>query len=429
MKKSLFFAVISFTTAICYSQNYNISFIASGIVNTFDSIIVKNNSIGTSLKLYDGDILHLMAPNSINNVSEDNENAEIFPNPMIDEAKLLFYAKQTGSTQISISDISGKIVLQTTEKLLQGNQNFNISGLKQGVFFINIIGNDYRYNFKLLSNNNSQDKVKIEYIGNYNNQESSNAGNTDYSSIKSKYLVNMAYISGNILEFTGYSGSYSYTIYDIPTNSKTITFTFGVVPCVNFTATHTAGDVAPVTKTVTYNVVSTTLFGGTKCAITQNLGADEQANSATDNREVAAGWYWQFNRKQGFKHDGTTRTPNTAWGSLISENNDWLSTNDPCNLLLGSSWRIPTNSEWSNADNNGGWNSFNSSFNSVLKIHATGYISNYDGSLLYMSNNGYRWSSTDYNSTASYSLYFINSGCIMNVFEKSCGFNIRCIRE
>ena len=68
---------------------------------------------------------------------------------------------------------------------------------------------------------------------------------------------------------------------------------------------HTAGTVAPVTKTVTYGTVLTDIGGtGSKCWITQNLGADQQATSATDATEASAGWYWQFGRKQGFKHDG-----------------------------------------------------------------------------------------------------------------------------
>src|SRR4030042_3548467 len=83
--------------------------------------------------------------------------------------------------------------------------------------------------------------------------------------------------------------------------------------CVNtINTTHNAGDVAPVTKSVSYEIVQTNLSGGDKCWIARNLGADNQAGSATDDTEASAGWYWQFNRKQGYKHDGATRTPNTT---------------------------------------------------------------------------------------------------------------------
>jgi len=76
----------------------------------------------------------------------------------------------------------------------------------------------------------------------------------------------------------------------------------------SITVTHTAaGGVAPVDKTVTYGTVLTNLAGPTATTyrrwITQNLGATNQATSADDATEPSAGWYWQFNRKQGFKHD------------------------------------------------------------------------------------------------------------------------------
>jgi len=162
----------------------------------------------------------------------------------------------------------------------------------------------------------------------------------------------------------------------------------------SLTVTHTAAGVVPVTKTVTYGVVSTNLSGANKCWITQNLGADHQASSATDATEASAGWYWQFNRKQGYKHDGTTRTPNTTWITSINENSDWQSGNDPCRLLLGAGWRIPTYTEWENADANGGWNNWNGTYASVLKLHAAGNLGGSGGSLSNRGIGGFYWSST-----------------------------------
>src|SRR5699024_8442454 len=98
------------------------------------------------------------------------------------------------------------------------------------------------------------------------------------------------------------------------------------------------------------------ISGSPKCWITQNLGANQSAISATDGTEAAAGWYWQFNRAQGYKHDGTTRTPSNAWTSWIggttgiNESAQWSSVNDPCVNLLGSGWRMPTHAEWTAAD-------------------------------------------------------------------------------
>ncbi len=75
------------------------------------------------------------------------------------------------------------------------------------------------------------------------------------------------------------------------------------------TINHAAGAVAPVTKTVTYGTVTNIPGETSKCWITSNLGADHQASAVSDATEASAGWYWQFNRKQGYKHDGTTKRP------------------------------------------------------------------------------------------------------------------------
>lgn len=139
---------------------------------------------------------------------------------------------------------------------------------------------------------------------------------------------------------------------------------------------------APETKSVTYGTVSSSIGGsGSKCWITQNLGADSQASSATDASLAAAGWNWQFNRLQGYKHDGVTRTPNSGWIQPIVEYVGWLSGNDPCTIQLGSGWRIPTQTEWTNADNGGGWNNYSDVNNSVLKLHAAGRLNNATGAL------------------------------------------------
>jgi hypothetical protein len=140
--------------------------------------------------------------------------------------------------------------------------------------------------------------------------------------------------------------------------------------CGSININHGAGVVAPVTKTVTYGTVTNIPGEPTKCWITSNLGSDHQATAVDDATEASSGWYWQFNQKQGYKHDGTTRTPNSAWITSINENLDWITANDPCALELGSAWRIPTYTEWNNVDANGSWTDLNDAWNSGLKLHA-----------------------------------------------------------
>jgi hypothetical protein len=197
----------------------------------------------------------------------------------------------------------------------------------------------------------------------------------------------------------------------------------------SLTINHVAGAVAPVTKTTTYGTVTNIPGELAKCWITSNLGSDHQATAVNDATEASAGWHWQFNRKQGYKHDGTTRTPNTTWISSISESSDWLTANDPCNLELGTQWRLPTYTEWYNVDNTSGWATWNGPWGSGLKLHAAGYLYGSDGSLSNRGSNGYYWSSTQGDAAFGWSLGFGSGGSNMYYSSKAYGFSARCVRD
>ncbi|MDD5097933.1 MAG: hypothetical protein PHU59_05565, partial [Candidatus Omnitrophica bacterium] len=214
------------------------------------------------------------------------------------------------------------------------------------------------------------------------------------------------------------------------TLTVTLTVTnFSVWTCGNnLTVSHaTANGVAPVTKTVTYGTVLSSLSGASKCWITQNLGADNQSTAASFTTEAAAGWYWQFNRKQGFKHDGTTRTPTTTWITSISESSDWLAANDPCTIELGAGWRLPTSTEWTNAITNGSWVQ-PTPYSSVLKIHLAGDLNKDTGareSITY----GTYWSSTQTTTTYGSCLNFGPSLMMTTDNWKQNGASVRCIKD
>ena len=198
---------------------------------------------------------------------------------------------------------------------------------------------------------------------------------------------------------------------------------------ISITINHMVGSVAPVSKTVTYGTVTNIPGATTKCWITRNLGASQQATSVSDATEASAGWYWQFTRKQGYKHDGSTRTPNTTWISSINETSDWTTANDPCTLELSAGWRIPTSTEWTNVVASGNWTDWNDPWNSALKMHAAGVLSYSDGSLGSRGSVGSYWSSPQYDATYGWSLYFSSSLSYMTSGYKTYGMSLRCLKD
>jgi PKD repeat protein len=195
------------------------------------------------------------------------------------------------------------------------------------------------------------------------------------------------------------------------------------------TIAHIAGAIAPVTKTTTYGTVNNVPGEPLKCWISNNLGADHQGTAKDDATEASAGWYWQFNRMQGYMHDGTNRTPNTPWISTIDEESDWIPASDPCNLELGNGWRIPTQSEWVNVNDAGGWIDWNGPWESPLKLHSGGFLDHTDGSLNMRGEGGSFWSNLQGSNTTAWYERFNSSLCGYAGHYKSRGYSLRCIRE
>jgi hypothetical protein len=188
------------------------------------------------------------------------------------------------------------------------------------------------------------------------------------------------------------------------------------------TVTHTAGDVAPVSKTVTYKIIQTDITRESKCWLAQNLGADRQATSLDDYSEASAGWYWQFGQKRGYKNDGISRVPNT-WGNPAPDTSSWLPSNDPCRLLMGQGWRIPTMMEYSFLLQN--WNTNPVMFNSPLRFHYAGLLR--DGGLKDIGIYGYY--ATNYYYSKGVLILGSNNQSVIWAPHHTDAISMRCIKD
>ncbi len=229
--------------------------------------------------------------------------------------------------------------------------------------------------------------------------------------------------------YTRYVWAYNNNGHSSSNSLSQSTLTCGNTCGDSITVNHLAGNVAPVSKTVTYGTVINIPGEISKCWITSNLGSDHQATSKNDATEASAGWYWQFNRMQGYKHDGTTLTPNITWITSISEDSDWLEANDPCALEIGNGWRVPTYTEWFNVDDAGSWETWDDSWNSDLKLHGAGYLEVYSGSLSFRGGYGFYRSSAQEGTNAAMTLRLSSGESYLGSNAKAYGFSVRCIRE
>lgn len=208
------------------AQDYQIGFTGSGLSTTVDSVQVLNIAQGISLTVYSSDVLHLVdAITNIETQFTGKEPLHMYPNPSREKAKIEFYNQKEGQVYVEIFDVTGKIVTRNTQELKQGSHQFEISGLNQGIYMVNVLTLNGKYTGKLLSNSENSGTPSITYQGkNYSSDQRSVLKST-------QNIVQMQYNDGEILKFTGKSGDYSTIVVDIPKESKTITFSF--IQCID----------------------------------------------------------------------------------------------------------------------------------------------------------------------------------------------------
>jgi len=440
MKKFYLLSILLLGLNIGYSQiPVTLTFHAFDSITlnpvALDSVNIRNLTENCDTTLYDSvSVLNLIAswPVGIEEPISVGSGSFILmqnvPNPFQGSTQVRIWLKNSGELCMSVYNIQGKKLSEYRNAIEKGWHSFVISTSQSGLLFLKVSDNTTTKTIKLLSNCPGNQGDHISYEGSSGNR------------VKTLKLVQdsagFIFYLGNQLQYTAYvSGYREKFLSDNPVSSETYSlsmrplFVCGDSISINH---DTSGGVAPVNKTVTYGTVTNIPGETSKCWITSNLGASHQATAKDDATEPSAGWYWQFNRKQGYKHDGSTRTPNTTWITTINEDSDWTSANDPCTLEMGGGWRIPTETEWTNVDASGNWTNWNGPWNSALKIHAAGYLLDYNnGSIADRGSYGYYWSSTQvsYLHSDGRNLGFGSGGCQMMGGFKAWGQSIRCIKE
>ena len=235
--KRLFFGFAIFMTLQVNAQNYLISFEGKGESETVSTVKVENLTAGTSLTLNGSDILSLTFISGIDPIWDNQSRLKIYPNPMVDNSTLEFFPPVAGDATITICDITGKPIAQDHSYLEKFRQNFKLTGLKNGFYLINVVGNGYRFSGKLVSNGESNGTISIEKVINNTKADYEKQVKIDIKGVQG--TIDMDFSLGEMLRFTGSSGDYSAVVMDIPTSNKIITFNFTGVPTLT-TSTTTA---------------------------------------------------------------------------------------------------------------------------------------------------------------------------------------------
>jgi len=428
MKKTITLLFLIIATASLKAQNYQILFAGLGASTTVDSVLVENITQGTSLKLLGVDTLLLQGTTSLNDIDIDKGDIMIYPNPMQEDAYISFNAKKAGNVKISIYDISGKLVLEHSDVLQQGLIKYKIGGLNQGVYFVGINGDNYKYKSRLISFNKGTNTANIEKI--------SNSIANLQQKIPVKLMLSMSYATGDMMRYTGYSGSFSAIVTDIPTSSQTVTFIFIGFNCGLNTVTFTYNG-----STVNYGTV---IGQNSTCWLDRNLGAVQVATAY--NHSDAYGDLFQWGRLDDGHQTRTSGTTYTLSGNdfpghsnfILAPNSpyDWR---DPQNAALwqGASgvnnpcpagWRLPTETEMNNERTSWGQNNYSGAIASPLKLPSAGYRNTGNGIIYDVGTHGYYWSST-ISATGASNLFFGSISANLSISFRADAMSVRCIMD
>jgi uncharacterized protein (TIGR02145 family) len=316
---ALVFAFTIFQEKEVNAQDYQITFAGTGASTTVSSVEVENLSTGAKKTLNEGDILHLTSVVGIPQFETNNSSGmRIYPNPMMDNSILELHPQEAGEAVITVYERTGKTVAKLRTYLENGRQEFRLSGLKSGLYLINVTGNTFQCSGKILSSGQADGNPGIEKVSNTNESNIEKISKKEFSEIQG--TVDMYYNEGERLKFKAISGIYSTVKTDIPTEDKNFSFNF--IPC-------TDGDNNnyPVVE------IGSQIWMEENLKTTKNINSELIGTTTPDTFDISVEetpiYQWAY--------DGNEKNV-PAYGRLYT----WYAASNAC----PTGWHIPNNFEW-----------------------------------------------------------------------------------
>jgi uncharacterized protein (TIGR02145 family) len=427
MKKLLFLLAV-FCSLQANAQPYSISFVGTGL----STVKVQNLATGVIVNVPAGDVLLLSTTTGIpeaNNMK--SSGLKVYPNPMTDISTLEILPPLAGDAIISVCDMTGKVLTQYEGYLENYKQEFNLSGIKNGLHIITVQGNGYQFSEKLLSNGKSTGTANIVKIS--NNIQAVAEKKSIMNSKGVQGNVPMTYTSGERLKYTAVSGNNKTVMTDIPTADKTVTFTFteckdgdnNYYPVVQINTQLWMAENLKTTKyndgTAIPNVTDDLTWGG----LTTGVYSDYE-NTSTNSNTYGRLYNWYAvdnNASSKVASNGGKNVCPTSWH--VPSNDEWTTLTTFLGGESGTSGKLKETgtTHWTTpntgATNETGFTALPGGERSTLGLFYS------LGAAVYC------WSSTGYLTTDAWyrSMYYniANVGIFLN--DKRAGFSVRCIRD
>jgi len=98
-------------------------------------------------------ISHTITPvaTGISTLTTSGSSVSVFPNPTTGNLNIQWYETTTENVVVGVTDVAGRVVLSKSVKMTEGSgtSRFDLSGLSNGIYLINIKSERLNYNDKI----------------------------------------------------------------------------------------------------------------------------------------------------------------------------------------------------------------------------------------------------------------------------------------
>ncbi|MCG8696916.1 MAG: InlB B-repeat-containing protein [Bacteroidales bacterium] len=394
------FILLCFATAlsICstIAQDYNITFAIPGSSNKPTSVKVENITQGTDVTLAGNDVLNLVSGSSTGIIqfnADNDKNLRVYPNPVDDNATILFNNPEAGMITLRVININGTQVTSINSVVPQGEVSYNLTGLNAGSYVLHVQTANFNISGMMFSGTENTNRPHLS-LNDFTHQPLKKQKGT--ASIKAAFQsVKMQYDIGDILKFTASIDGKS-VVNDNYVATKDAEIEFLVPYTITYHNIGNNQNVGSNPTTYTYETTDITLsepsdstgftFGGwyTDAACTDTVGAPVIAQGSTGNKAFYAKWVifdidgnmytavnigsqiwmqqnlrvtrkhssvnmshttdeytWRYTRHNGYCwYNNDSATYAEKYGAIY---NGWVAIDDD---LCPVGWHVPTLAEW-----------------------------------------------------------------------------------
>lgn len=314
MKKMVLFFVLLIGTYSIYSQNYYISFTATGASTVVDYVDIQNITQNTFLTINGNDILHLTDVVAIDDYELDQKFLKIFNNPNTENCYFELSIPNNSPLLVNLFDLSGKLITSYEQQIEKGIHQFNLVGIPRGFYILEVKTKQFTQAKKLISFNRSDNNpqivptTSIGFVDKNGDGKGTNA------------TIDMQYNEGDVVKVTGRTGNNSFVYMLDPTVSTSVIFEY--VTCMDGDNNH-----YPIVK------IGDQIWMGKNLATTHFINGtsiDEVTDSSFWYTYPTAAYCWYYNNPQ--------------MGAIYGALYNWYVANNSYICPLG--WHVPTDLEW-----------------------------------------------------------------------------------